>query len=323
MTSTPLLDVTDLRLSYATEAGELPAVDGISFSIQEGEALGLVGESGAGKSSVALTLLRLWPRNGRLVSGQMKLSGNNLFALSDDAFRRQVRWQQIAMVFQGASESLNPVLRVGTQIMEPLRVHRGASKQEAIQEARRALSLVYLPPEILDRYPHELSGGMKQRAVIAMALVLQPKVLILDEPTSALDVTTQAQIMDQLKDLKEQLNLGIIFITHDIALASDICDTIGVMYAGKMAEMGPAEAVLNTPQHPYAQLLLASVARIQQEEQPVSIPGVPPNLASLPSGCRFHPRCPKAFDRCSTELPNLIASPTGSLGACWLLEEKS
>ncbi len=321
MSDNPLLSVSDLCLSYATETGDLPAVDGISFSVRKGEALGLVGESGAGKSSIALALMRLLPANGRLVSGRLELGGANLFALDDDAFRRQVRWQKIAMVFQGAAESLNPVIRVGAQIMEPLHVHRGASKQEAVREARRALEQVYLPPEILDRYPHELSGGMKQRAVIAMALVLEPQALILDEPTSALDVTTQAQIMDQLKDLKERLGLALVFITHDIALASDICDTIGVMYAGKLAEVGPADAVLTAPQHPYARLLLASVARLHQEEQPASIPGVPPNLASLPPGCRFHPRCPHAFDRCSRDLPPLMATSSGSRGACWLLEE--
>lgn len=322
MTSAPLLQVTDLRLSYLTPAGVLPAVDGVSFSVHMGEALGLVGESGAGKSSLALALMRLLPRNVARHQGVVALDGVNCATLDDDTFRRQVRWRRIAMVFQGAVESLNPVLRAGDQVIEPLLLQGQVSRQEAVQEAHRLLGLVRLPPEVYDRYPHELSGGMKQRILIAMALILKPKLLILDEPTSALDVTVQAQIMDQLKGLKRDMNLGVIFITHDIALASDLCDAIGVMYAGKIAELGPAEAVLRRPEHPYTRLLLASIPRLHQEEQPQFIPGSPPDMVAPPSGCRFHPRCPFAFERCPVEEPPLLGAGHGHQARCWLVEQR-
>ena len=320
MMSAPLLRITDLHLSYQTPAGVLPAVDGLSFSMAAGEVLGLVGESGAGKSSLALALMRLLPRNVARHQGVVELDGVNCGTLDDDAFRREVRWRKIAMVFQGAVESLNPVLRVGHQVIEPLLLQGQVSRQEATQEALRLLELVRLPPEVYDRYPHELSGGMKQRVLIAMALILKPRLLILDEPTSALDVTVQAQIMDQLKGLKRDLSLGIIFITHDIALASDLCDTIGVMYAGIMAELGPAEAVLREPKHPYTRLLLASIPRLHQEEQPQFIPGSPPDMVAPPSGCRFHPRCPYAFERCPVEEPPLLDAGLEHQARCWLVE---
>ncbi|MBI4313021.1 MAG: ABC transporter ATP-binding protein [Chloroflexi bacterium] len=316
----PLLRVQDLRVSYRTPAGDLPAVDGVSFSLAQGQALGLVGESGAGKSTIALALMRLLPRNVAQLEGEVELEGAALLSLPDEAFRREVRWRKIAMVFQAAQEAFNPVLRIGDQVTEPMIVLGGMSKAEARAEALRLLDLVRLPGEVFQRYPHELSGGMKQRAVIAMALALKPKLLLLDEPTSALDVTVQAQIMDQLKDLKRDLGLSVIFITHDIALASDICDTLGVMYAGKLAELGPAEAVLARPQHPYTRLLLASLPRLAQERPPQFIPGIPPDLRAPPSGCRFHPRCPQAFERCSREEPPLLAVGEGHTSRCWLAE---
>ncbi len=320
MTSSPLLRVSNISLSYRTQAGDLTAVDDVSFMVDAGEALGLVGESGAGKSSLALTLMRLLPRNATLHGGTMEFDGVSSASYDDDAFRREVRWQKIAMVFQGAMESLNPVVKVGNQVMEPLRAHRQMPRREAASEARRYLELVRLPSEVFQRYPHELSGGMKQRVLIAMSLVLQPKLLILDEPTSALDVTIQAQIMDQLKDLKEQLGLAIIFITHDIALASDICDTIGVMYAGRIAELGPAVSILGKPEHPYTQLLLASMPRLHQEGQPQFIPGNPPDMTATLTGCRFQPRCPYAFQRCLLEEPPLITAGPYHQARCWLVE---
>ncbi len=320
MTTAPMLRVTDLRLSYSTPAGDLPAVDGLSFSVAQGEALGLVGESGAGKSSLALALMRVLPRNVANLQGRVELGDTDCLDMDDDTFRRDIRWSRIAMVFQGASESLNPVIRVGDQVEEPLVLQRRVSRQEAAAEAKRLLELVRLPAEVYDRYPHELSGGMKQRILIAMSLILKPQLLILDEPTSALDVTVQAQIMDQLKDLKRDLGLTVIFITHDIALASDLCDTIGVMYAGKLAELGPAEAVLLSPANPYTRLLLASMPSLHREEQPQFIPGSPPDMVSPPSGCSFHPRCPQAFDRCSAEEPPLLSAGPGHEARCWLVE---
>ena len=315
----PVLSVQDLRVSYRTPAGDLPAVDGVSFTLRAGEALGLVGESGAGKSSMAPALMRLLPRpDVSALEGQIALEGHDLLAMDAEAFRREVRWRKMAMVFQGAQEAFNPVLRIGDQVSEPMVVLGGVSKAVARQEALRLLEVVRLPAEVLQRYPHELSGGMKQRAVIAMALALKPKLLILDEPTSALDVTIQAQIMDQLKDLKQELGLAMLFITHDIALASDICDTIGVMYAGKLTELGPADAVLTKPQHPYTRLLLASLPRLHQESPPQFIPGSPPDLRMPPSGCRFHPRCPQVFGRCSQEEPPLLAVGQSHHSRCWL-----
>ncbi len=317
-----MLRVSDLRLSYGTARGDLPAVDGVSFSIQAGEALGLVGESGAGKSSLALALMRVLPRNVAQHSGTVELEGVDCAGMDDQTFRREIRWSKMAMVFQGAMEALNPVVRVGEQVIEPMLVQGHVAKKEAAQEARRLLDVVRLPSEVYDRYPHELSGGMKQRVLIAMALILKPRVLILDEPTSALDVTVQAQIMDQLKELKKELDLTILFITHDIALASDVCDTIGVMYAGKIAELGPAERVLRSPSHPYTRLLLASIPRLHQDEQPGFIPGSPLDMLSLPSGCRFHPRCPYVFQRCTVEEPHLLPAGQDHQARCWLVEQR-
>jgi len=316
--SEPVLAVTDLRVAYHTPGGDLPAVDGVSFALAAGEALGLVGESGAGKSSMALALMRLPPRNTAGVSGRVELDGADVGIMDDETFRREVRWRKMAMVFQGAQEAFNPVLRTGDQIMEPMQVLGGMSKEAAKAEALRLLAAVRLPAEVLQRYPHELSGGMKQRAVIAMALALKPKLLLLDEPTSALDVTIQAQIMDQLKDLKQDMGLAMLFITHDIALASDLCDTVGVMYAGKLVELGPADDVLPRPQHPYTRLLIASLPRLRADAPPQFIPGSPPDLRAPPSGCRFHPRCPQVFGRCAREEPLLLSVGDGHHSRCWL-----
>lgn len=225
------------------------------------------------------------------------------------------------MVFQGAMESLNPVTRVGTQVIEPLLIQNIMSKKDAVEEGLRLLEAVRLPREIYHRYPHELSGGMKQRVLIAMAMVLKPEMIILDEPTSALDVTVQAQVMNQLKELKRDLGIGIIFITHDIALASDLCDTIGVMYAGKLAENGPADEILLQPAHPYTRLLLASTPQLYNDELPQYIHGVPPDMSSLPSGCSFHPRCPNVHDRCLREDPRFFKGTPGHHTRCWLEEE--
>lgn len=317
-----LLQVSDLRLSYRTDRGILPAVDGVSFNVRTGEALGLVGESGAGKSSLALALMRVLPRNVAQSQGTVELEGVDCAALDDETFRREIRWRKIAMVFQGAMEALNPVVRVGEQVIEPLFTQGGGNRKEAVREAHRLLEVVRLPREVYERYPHELSGGMKQRVLMAMALILQPRLLILDEPTSALDVTVQAQIMDQLKELKKEMTLTILFITHDIALASDLCDTIGVMYAGKIAELGPAERVLRGPVHPYTRLLLASIPRLHQQERPSFIPGSPPDMLNLPTGCRFHPRCPFVFQRCITEEPPLLTVVPEHQARCWLVEQR-
>ena len=298
-----LLDVRDLRLHYATRDNPVRAVDGISFTLEKGQALGIVGESGSGKTSLSLALMRLLPRNAIDYQGRVELEGEDIMALRDEEFRQRIRWRKLSMVFQGAMNSLNPVLKVGHQVAEPLLAEGRGRKRQARERALQLFDLARLPVETVDRYPHELSGGMKQRVMIAMALVLDPSLVILDEPTSALDVSIQAQMMNLLKDLKRDLGISFIFITHDIALASDLCDRIAVMYAGEIVEIGGAEDMLTAPQHPYTQKLLGSIPRLDSKEPPQFIPGAPPDLADPPTGCRFQPRCPFAFAPCDRDQP--------------------
>jgi oligopeptide/dipeptide ABC transporter ATP-binding protein len=317
----PLLDVRNLTLHYAAAGRTVRAVDGVSFVIERrGEALGVVGESGSGKSSLAIALMRLLPKNVGAFDGRILLDGRDLMALSDEQYRREIRWRRMAMVFQGAMSVLNPVLRVGEQIIEPLIVDGSTSKQAAKSRAKELLERVGLPSSLYDRYPHELSGGQKQRVVIATALVLNPDLLILDEPTSALDVSIQAQIMNLLKDLKEDPGVSMLFITHDIGLASDLCDRIAVAYSGEHIERGSAEQVLLDPQHPYTRLLLASLPRLKGSERPRPMPGEPPDLTAVPSGCRFHPRCPHCFAPCPRHHPPPFPVAASGHAACWLLD---
>jgi len=318
----PLLDVRDLYLYYSSAGRTVRAVDGISFTIEErGEAIGVVGESGSGKTSLATALMRLLPKSVSRFDGSIRLDGQELRELSDEEFRRQIRWRRIAMVFQGAMNVLNPVLKVGAQVAEPLLLNDRMEKKAARAKVEGLLERVGLPREIYDRYPHELSGGQKQRVVIATALVLDPDLLILDEPTSALDVSVQAQIMNLLKDLKKDPGISMIFITHDIGLASDLSDKIAVAYAGHHAEFGPAERVLIEPRHPYSQLLLASLPRLHETERPRPMPGEPPDLTNPPAGCRFHPRCPYRFEPCDTDVPPPIEIGDGGHARCWLNDE--
>jgi len=313
-----LLEVSNLRLYYRTIRGLVHAVDGVSFDLDKGETLGLVGESGCGKSSTALALMRLLPKNVAVFKGKIILDSEDITSLSEEEFRARIRWKKISMVFQGAMNSLNPVLKVGFQVAEPMIIHLNMDKDEALKRARELFKMVGLSPDFVNRYPHELSGGMKQRVVIAMALALNPELIILDEPTSALDVSIQAQIMNLLKRLKKKLGISMIFITHDIALASDLCDRIAVMYAGNIVELGTAEQVLLDPKHPYAQKLIASVPRLREDRVPEFIPGAPPDLVNPPSGCRFHPRCSYATERCKKEEPPLISLEDGRIVKCWL-----
>lgn len=318
--TTPLLEVRNLYLHYADRRGAVRAVDGLSFMLpNKGEALGVVGESGSGKSSLAAAIMRLLPANVERYDGEVYLNGVDIAQLSEQRFRREIRWQQIAWVPQGALNGFNPVVRVGEQIVEPAVVNGVMKHRAARERAEELLTLVGLPAEIYTRYPHELSGGMKQRAMIAGALILQPPLLIMDEPTSALDVSVQAQIMNLLKRLKRELGLSIIFITHDIALASDICDRLAVVYAGELAEIGSAEQMLQAPTHPYSQKLLASIPRLHDPQMPAFIPGAPPDLRQPPSGCRFHPRCPQSFARCQQEAPPLFTPQPGQQSRCWLV----
>lgn len=320
----PLLEVRNLTLHYAAAGRTVRAVDGVSFVIERrGEALGVVGESGSGKSSLAIALMRLLPKNVGAFDGRIFLDGRDLMGLSDEQYRREIRWRRMAMVFQGAMSVLNPVLRVGDQIIEPLISDGSTPKQAAKTRAQELLERVGLPSSLYDRYPHELSGGQKQRVVIAAALVMNPDLLILDEPTSALDVSIQAQIMNLLKDLKEDPGISMLFITHDIGLASDLCDRIAVAYSGEHIELGPAEQVLLDPQHPYTQLLLASLPRLKGSERPQPMPGEPPDSTAVPSGCRFHPRCPHCFDPCPGHHPPPFPVGASGRAACWLLDPGS
>ncbi|MEE9173357.1 MAG: ABC transporter ATP-binding protein [Thermoplasmata archaeon] len=312
-----LLELRDLHLYYRTSRGPVKAVDGVSFELSKGETLALVGESGCGKTSTASALTRVLPRNVHRYDGSVFLNGQDIMALDDETFRKTVRWRQIATVFQGAMNALSPTAPVGKQVAEPLLIHLDAEKGEAYAQAEEALRSVGLP-EVAKRYPHELSGGMKQRVVIATALILRPALVLLDEPTSALDIMTQANIINLLKRLKREEELSYIFITHDLALASELADKVAIMYAGRIAEFGTSEDIYGNPQHPYTQLLLQSVPFLKSTERPISIPGTPPDLVEPPSGCRFRPRCPYAFEKCPEDPPYF---GNGSLAACWLLED--
>ncbi|MCJ2531121.1 MAG: ABC transporter ATP-binding protein [Candidatus Thermoplasmatota archaeon] len=302
----PALRVENLVMHYETRRGPVRAVDNITFDLERGHTLAIVGESGCGKTSTAIAILRLLPKNISRYEGTILFEGEDIMQFDDRAFRKQIRWRGISMVFQGAMNSLNPTARVGQQLAEPLRLHLKAEPEEAKNEVAEALESVGLPPDVARRYPHELSGGMKQRVVIAMALILKPQLVILDEPTSALDVMTQANIMNLLKRLKKAESISYLFITHDFSLASELADEVGVMYAGQLAEIGPSEELYAAAQHPYSQGLLRSVPRLRSTKRPTHIPGVPPDLVEPPIGCRFHPRCPVAFERCGWEAEDIL-----------------
>ena len=310
-----LLEVRDLALEYTTERGPLRAVDGISFDLAEGEALGIIGESGSGKTSLAIALMRLLPRNGTLVGGSIRLGGDELTELDDETYRTAIRWSRMAMVFQGAMHSLNPVVRVGDQVGERLRAD-GLGKSVVKGRVDELLTRVGLPASTAQRYPHELSGGMKQRVMVATALTHDPPLLILDEPTSALDVSIQAQIMNLLKELKAERRISMLFITHDLALASDLCDSIAVVYAGQVRELGSAERVLGAPADPYTQRLLASIPSLHDSSPPDFLPGAPPDLRESIPGCRFAARCPLAYEPCGEPPPYIEVEP-GHSARCW------
>lgn len=316
-----LLKVENLQMHYFTSKGAVRAIDDLSFELMRGETIGLVGESGCGKTSLGTSILRMPTPPGRYVSGKIFVDGVDVIPLPEKEVRRNIRWQKISMVFQGAMNCLTPVYTIGRQMMETLNEHSDLSRSDAESLIAEYLGLVGLSPEIVQRYPHELSGGMKQRAVIATALFLKPEIIILDEPTTALDVIVQAQIINLLKKLKQQFSLSFIFITHDLALEAEISDRICVMYAGKIVELGSNAQIYGTqgPKHPYTERLLAATPRLfKKVEQLQFIPGTPPDLIAPPKGCRFSPRCNKAFDRCFQEEPPLIEIEPGHMSACWL-----
>ncbi len=318
-----LLEVVDLKTYFYTTKGIVKAVDGVTFTLNKGEVLGLAGESGCGKSTTAYSLIRLVPPPGRIVSGKIMFEGKDLLKLSDEEFRKEIRWKKISMVFQGAMNALNPVYTVGDQIAEVLMLHKGLTKKEALEEVKKLLAMVGIDPRRARSYPHELSGGMKQRVMIAMALALNPPLVIADEPTTALDVVVQAQIMNLLKRLQREYNMSIILITHDLSLIAEIADKVAIMYAGKIVEFGTAEQVYGNPQHPYTQALLRSIPRLHGEISKLEwIPGTPPDLISPPPGCRFAPRCSRVMDICNKEEPPVIEVEPGHYVSCWLHAKK-
>ncbi len=313
-----LMRVEDLYLYFRARAGIVQAVDGVNLELRHNEAIVVLGESGCGKTSLARAILRLLPRNVEKYEGKIFLKDLDLMTLDDEEFRKQVRWVRMSMVPQSAMNALNPVLRVGDQVAEPILVHARVSKEAAMARARDMFERVGIPVDFLSRYAFELSGGMRQRVAIAMALGTVPDVVILDEPTSALDVLTQANIFNLLKSIKQELEVSFILITHDIATSSELADRVAVMYAGQIVELNDAEAFFTEPLHPYSQKLMASVPRLRGDQVLEFIEGQPPSLIDPPTGCRFAPRCPYRFDKCDEEPPTYTVA--GHLVKCWLHE---
>jgi oligopeptide transport system ATP-binding protein len=317
-----LLEVKDLRTEFELREGIVKAVNGISFHLNLGETLGIVGESGCGKSVSMLSVMRLIPQPpGRIVEGKVRFDGRDLLQLDDEEMRR-VRGKGIAMVFQDPTTFLNPVLRIGLQISETLQEHLGMDRAAADKRAVDLLAQVGIPlaHDRANNYPHEFSGGMRQRAMIAMALSCNPQILIADEPTTALDVTIQAQIIDLVKTLRDERGMSVIWITHDLGIVAGLVDRVNVMYAGYIVEMGPVEDIYADPQHPYTLGLLRSVPRVDArvKRQLVPIEGVPPDMVNLPEGCPFFPRCTRAIDRCHVENPLLTPVGPDRQVACWI-----
>lgn len=318
MAENKLLNIEKLVLHFRTGAGVVQAVDGVNFDLDYNRAVVVLGESGCGKSSLAKAILRLLPRNVDSYSGKVEIDKRDVMKLTDEDFRLNVRWVSISMVPQAAMNSLNPVLRVGEQVAEPAIIHLGVSKPEAFNLARKMFQHVGVPEDFMTRYPFELSGGMRQRVAIAMALVTSPNLIILDEPTSALDVLTQANIFNVLKRIKKELGTSFILITHDIATSSELADDVAVMYAGQIVEVSDADRFFDEPLHPYSRKLMASVPRLRVTKEPEFITGQPPSLINPPVGCRFAQRCPLRFDKCEQEPP--VFEKEGRKVKCWLHE---
>ena len=323
-----ILRVENLKMYYHTSKGAVKAIDNLNFDLKVGETLGLVGESGCGKTSLGTSLLRMPTPPGRYESGRIILDGKDIIPMSERQIRKHILWEKISMVFQGAMNCLTPVYTIGRQMLETLKEHREMEDSYATELIKEYLGLVGLPAEVMGRYPHEMSGVMKQRVVIATALFLKPSVVILDEPTTALDVIVQAQIINLLKKLKQTFNLSFIFITHDLALEAEISDRLCVMYAGKIAELGTNEQIFGPAaagrgaNHPYTEKLLASTPRLHRKVEKLSyIEGTPPDLISPPNGCRFNPRCHRVMERCRNEEPPLREIEAGHFSACWLNDE--
>jgi len=315
-----LLCVRDLTVEYQTEAGNFRAVENLTFNLEKGKSMGLVGESGCGKTTAMLAVLRLLPEVGRIIDGSVRFRDTDILRVSVGDIQNY-RWNNMSMIFQGAMNALNPTRTVGSQIKEAMQIHDWGSKLNIQEEVGRLLDLVGISPDRASQYPHEYSGGMRQRAMIAMAIACRPDIVIADEPTTALDVMIQAQILDLLQDLQRELNLSIIMVTHDLGMVAELCDDVVVMYGGWLVEHASVDVIFNNPRHPYTQRLLGAFPDIENPgDELASIPGAPPSLANLPKGCRYHPRCHKAVDRCAIETPNLYEISPGHVLRCLRVE---
>jgi len=316
-----LLEVQDLKTYYSTIRGPVKAVDGISFQVKKGEALGLAGESGCGKTTVALSVLRILPVGGEIVGGKILFRGEDLVKFKDKQMR-DIRWKGISIVFQGAMNALNPLFKVGDQIVEAIKTHEPkVKKEEAWKRTERLMETVGLESSRAKNYPHEFSGGMRQRGLIAMALACNPGLLIADEPGTALDVIVQAQVLKLMSELKDKLNLGMILITHDLSIITETCEKAAIMYAGKIVEQGGIVTIFKEPLHPYTQGLIGAFPSIKAAKRRMtSIHGFPPDLLNPPTGCRFHPRCPHAMDICKKEDPQPLKRSGDHYVACHLVE---
>jgi peptide/nickel transport system ATP-binding protein len=318
MAEQPILSIRDLTMEYKTRKGFVSAIDNVSFDLKKGESMGLVGESGCGKTSIAMTLLKLFPDNAVIRGGQILLDGKDLVPLSDEQMQ-SIRWRRISMVFQAAMNALDPVYRVGDQIAEAINRHdKDAKPEEVIERVADLFKLVSIDPNFAKRYPHELSGGMRQRAIIAMALACNPDVIIADEPTTALDVIVQDQVLREMSKVQKELNMSMIYISHDIAVIAEVADKIGVMYAGRMAEFSTVMDIFKRPMHPYTVALMSAFPSIVGPKHPlVALGGEPPDLLFPPKGCRFNPRCPRALEQCRQERPPFSDVGGGHFVACW------
>jgi len=313
-----ILEVKNLQTHYYTRAGIVRAVDNVSFAIDKGETLGLVGESGSGKSTLGFSILRLVPPPGKIVGGKIIFDGTDLIKSKEEKMR-EIRGKRISMIFQDPMTSLNPLMKIGDHLTETITTHLKITKEEALEKAKALLDKLGISPERINDYPHQFSGGMRQRVVIGLALALDPDLVIADEPTTSLDVIVEAQILELLKKLKADYNLTLILITHNIGVVAEMADHIAVMYAGKIVELSDASSLFDNPLHPYTKALLESVPNIRLSEQTLKwIPGMPPDLLSPPKGCRFNPRCPYAFKKCFETEPELMQISKNRFVACYL-----
>lgn len=318
-----LLEVQNLKTYYHTLRGYVKAVDGASFKVEKSEAMGLAGESGCGKTTIALSLLRILPPGGRIIDGKIIFEEEDLVKKSEREMRDRIRWKKISLIFQGAMNALNPVYKIEEQIVEAILTHeKKVTKGDAIDRAKKLFELVGLDPSRIRNYPHEFSGGMRQRAMIAMALACNPKLLIADEPGTALDVIIQAQILKLLRELKDKLNLSMILITHDLSIIADTCQKCAIMYGGEIVEYGDVVTLFKKPLHPYTMGLISAFPNVKSEKtRMLAIPGAPPDLLNPPKGCKFHERCRYTMEICKKKEPTLWDVGSGHLVACYLIEK--